>query len=451
MQKLFGTDGIRGRAGGKLTPELALRASFGLARIIATNKHRYRKKQRPVFTVAGDSRLSTTMLKSAVISGITYGGCDVLDLGTVPTPLVPLIIISQGLAGGVMITASHNPVPDNGLKFFNHKGYKLDAADEAELERFVNKGELPTLAQQNFGQSMEFDVSKFYLAFVRQALGRSRPTRKLRVVLDCACGATSELAPLVFWNLGFNVLQINSQFDGNRVNVNCGATNLKKLSQRVRQENADLGLAFDGDGDRVKAVDENGREVSGDKIIALFATKLSRYRQRKAAVMTHMTNMGVELALRDKGIRMVRTDVGDIKVLAAMKKHRLHLGGEQSGHIILRDKVPTGDGILVGTQLAVLASRSKQPLSKLVASFPEFPQQLTNLSVSDKEAWRKNRRLLNRLAAIEREYNDVRFYLRPSGTEDVVRVLTEAQDKARCLKANAAVCSEFADWDKGRR
>ncbi|MBN2083017.1 phosphoglucosamine mutase [bacterium] len=451
MQKLFGTDGIRGRAGDKLTPELALRAAFGLAQILATDRQRYRSNQRPVFAVAGDSRLSTTTLKSAVISGITYGGCDVLDLGIVPTPLVPLLVISQGCLGGVMITASHNPVPDNGLKFFNRQGYKLDPTAETALERFIFSGELPAVEQRNFGQVEQYDASAFYRSFAVKTLGRTKPQRKLRVVLDCACGATAELAPLVFTHLGFKVVPINDRFDGNRVNVNCGATNLKGLARRVRREKADLGLAFDGDGDRIKAVDENGKEVSGDKIIALFATQLSRYRRQKAAVMTHMTNMGVELALRELGIRLVRTEVGDIKVLAEMKRQKLDLGGEQSGHIILRDKVPTGDGILVGTQLAALAARTKQPLSQLVAGFPEYPQQLTNLSVSDKEAWRKSKSLLGRLAAIEREYRDVRFYLRPSGTEDVVRILTEAQDRARCQAANAAVCRAFGDWDKGRK
>jgi phosphoglucosamine mutase len=256
---------------------------------------------------------------------------------------------------------------------------------------------------------------------------------------------------LAFDKAGFNVEAVNCEFDGSRVNVNCGATDLSHLSRQVRKSKADVGLAFDGDGDRVKAVDEYGHEVSGDRIIALFATRLPRYRKQGAAVMTQMTNMGVEEELLKRGIKLIRTEVGDIQVLTAMRRHKLNLGGEQSGHIILRDKVPSGDGILVGLQLAAMVRSLQQPLSSLVANFVEFPQKLVNLRVRDRLAWRNDKKFNHEYKKLRNKYTDVRFYLRPSGTEDVVRVLTESRLPERCEAANAVLCEALLRWDKRKK
>jgi len=219
----------------------------------------------------------------------------------------------------------------------------------------------------------------------------------------------------------------------------------------VRKAGADLGLAFDGDGDRLMAVDEQGRQISGDKIVALFAVQLDRYRKQRAIVMTHMTNMGVEEGLRRHGVRLIRTEVGDINVLAAMRRHHLDLGGEQSGHIIMRDKLPAGDGILTGLQLAALVRRLNKPLGLLADAFMEYPQMLTNLEVHNKLAWRQDQRFMRSVDQLSASYADVRFYLRPSGTEDVVRVLTEALDPLRCKAGNAALCEALLAWDAKKR
>jgi phosphoglucosamine mutase len=441
-QQLFGTDGIRGRAGSWLTPELALRAASGFARQLSPEA----VQRRLQVAVGSDSRLSSPMLKAAVISGLCLQGVDVIDLGIVPTPLVPFAILRLKLGGGVMITASHNPVADNGIKFFGRDGLKIGAAGEAAVQAAVESlGQHSNAERIDFGSVTLRDVEEDYLNWACKVAGTGLPA--LRVVLDCAHGATSRLAPLAFERCGFVCEALHASFDGARVNVASGATDLRQLSRRVVQSGADLGLGFDGDGDRVLAVDAGGAPVSGDKIIALFATRLPRYRNQRGVVMTQMTNMGVEEALARRGVAMRRTDVGDAKVLAEMMASGLNLGGEQSGHIIMRDKLPAGDGILAGLQLAALLARSGKPLRELVAEFAEYPQQLTNLQVRDRAAWMRDKRVGRRIEAAKNNYPDVRFYIRPSGTENLLRVLTEARDQARCLAANAALCDVFTTWD----
>jgi len=451
MQQLFGTDGIRGRAGARLTPELALRAAFGFARIIGGPRKAYGRR-RPLVLVGSDCRLSSEMLAAAVSSGLMYGGCDVLELGVLPTPAVSMLVIDQAAAGGVMITASHNPVADNGLKFFGADGIKLPEAQELAIEQVVlASGEITVADQLHFGKHKLLDPAQEYLSFVRRAVRSTSGQPRLKVLLDCAHGATCALAPAAYERAGYRVEPVHCTFDGARVNVKCGATDVGALSRHVRKAGADLGLAFDGDGDRVIAVDERGRQVSGDKIVALFATQLSRYRRQRAVVMTQMTNMGVEEGLSRRGIRLMRTEVGDINVLAAMRKHRLNLGGEQSGHIILRDKLPAGDGILTGLQLAAVVRRSKKTLGALADAFEEYPQVLTNLTVHNKLAWQQDKRFMRAFRQISDGHADVRFYLRPSGTEDVVRVLTEARDPQRCRSGNELLCEALRAWDTRKR
>ncbi len=449
MSRYFGTDGIRGRAGSLLSPELALRTGYGLAVMLAKPAARYTRRQRRQVVIGHDTRLSADMLRNALMSGLALGGVDSLDIGLVPTPVVPQLVIDQGALAGVMITASHNPVPDNGIKIFGGDGLKLDSGTERAIEGWIDKpGRISVDSEQYFGSMDQQDVSRFYLGLLRRAVRRPGKGKSLRIVLDCAHGATSQLAGEAFEQAGHECVVICNDLDGAKVNVKCGATDLARLRRAVRQEEASLGLAFDGDGDRVLAVDELGRPVSGDRIIALFATRLPRYRKQGGVVMTHMTNMGVEQALARRGVTMFRTEVGDINVMKNMLKYQINLGGEQSGHIIMRDKAPSGDGILVGLQLASLLVSSGSPLSELVAEFVEFPQQLTNLQVKDKQAWVKDNRVRKELEQVRSNFETVRFYLRPSGTENVVRVLTESQDRKHCLAGNAAACAVFNDWSK---
>jgi phosphoglucosamine mutase len=438
----FGTDGIRGLAGTVLTPELVLRAAYGYAQALAGK--RYAPQGRPLVALGQDSRLSSPMLSAAVASGLNFGGCDALLLGRVPTPVVVQTVRQRKLAGGIMVTASHNPVADNGVKFFATSGLKIEPELERAVERVIDQAEPYRVAEQFFGVSIEHDPQPDYLVFIKRAIKLPAKAKPLRVVLDCANGATAQLAPLAFAQAGFAVETINAKFDGAKVNVRCGATDLSALCRAVKRSGADLGLAFDGDGDRVLAVDELGQPVNGDKLIALLALRLPRYRKTGAVVMTHMTNMGIERQLSEHGIRMVRTDVGDVLVMRALLEQGLLLGGEQSGHIILRDLLPGGDGILAGLQFATVVAGAREPLSALAAGFPEFSQLLTNLQVQDKYAWQRDKAVARQLAAVTRKYPQVRFYLRPSGTEQLIRVLTEAAEDGLCRASNAEACAVLA-------
>jgi phosphoglucosamine mutase len=445
MTSHFGTDGIRGRAGEKLTAELALRAAGGFAQGIA--KHAARAGRATV-VVGCDPRLSSPMLVAATTAGLLQAGCDVLDLGIVPTPVVPFKLLARKAGGGIMITASHNPVPDNGIKFFGADGFKIGTDVEAAIEHAIDKG-TGHLANADFGTVVSLDAQPAYLAFLRKVVRSASNGHTLRIVLDCACGATSELAPRAFEQAGFEIDVINGRFDGSRINVNSGATDLQMLASRVKKTKADLGLAFDGDGDRVLAVDHLGRAVSGDKIIALMATRIKAYRDQGAVVMTQMTNLGVEETLGRQGVHLHRTEVGDIQVLKGMQAAGLSLGGEQSGHVIMLDLATSGDGILTGLRLADLVRKAKRPLAELVADFPEFPQKLTNLQLRDKEAWRRSKALTRELARVRSSYPDVRFYLRPSGTENLIRVLTESRSAEQCTLGNEAACRALRDWNSG--
>lgn len=448
MSQYFGTDGIRGEAGNTLCPELALRAAYGFA-LLLPKQYRYRASNQANVIVGSDSRISSPMIKAAVLSGLGLGGVDAVDLGIVPTPVIPFMLTQRKAHGGVMITASHNPVEDNGIKFFSKDGLKLKRHHECEIEKVVDAtGWVRTNAGPCFGETKSCNAAVEYLGFLRTAVRRSSSMRRISVVLDCAAGATCELAPLAFQQAGYRVTAINAHFDGARVNVKSGATDLRGLERAVKRAGADLGLGFDGDGDRMLAVDECGGVVNGDRILALFASRLRRYRSERAVVMTQMSNLGVELALKGRGIAMIRTEVGDINVLAAMRKKKLHLGGEQSGHIIMSDRLHAGDGILAGLQLCNIVSSCKVTLSTIAAEFPLYPQRLTNLKISDKAAWRKDKKLARQLEAIARQYSDVRTYIRPSGTEDVVRVLTESADASRCDRSNASICDALQAWDK---
>ncbi len=442
QRQLFGTDGIRGRAGESLTPELALRAGFAFGQQAAPPDRRYNARTQPLVLLGRDPRLSSPMLAHALSSGLMLAGCDVVDMGIVPTPVVALMTPRYKAAGGVMITASHNPVPDNGIKFFGADGFKLGEAAEHSIEMVIRAaGQLAVPDQQLFGLQAWHDPQDDYLAWLQKSLKFKDGERALKIVLDCAHGATSELAPLAFRAAGHDVDAICAIPDGEKINVKCGATHLERVGREVRRTGADLGLAFDGDGDRVLAVDHQGKPVSGDKIIALFALNILRYKKQGRAVMTQMTNLGVEEALAARGVELLRTEVGDIQVMAGLRSNSLDLGGEQSGHIIMRDLAPGGDGILAGLRLAQILRSGDKSLAELAAQFPEYPQNLTNLKVADKTAWQRNKTLQKQIAAVQKNYPQVRFYLRPSGTEQLIRVLTEAKDRRTCDQANAEICA----------
>ena len=426
MPKLFGTDGVRGVANEKLSPELALL----LARAHA---HCLRKTQaRPRVAIGRDTRLSSPMLEAAYAAGLMSGGVDVDLLGIIPTPGVAFLTRQLGLQGGVMISASHNPIADNGIKLFGPDGFKLD--DEAShcIEELMDTSEvLERPTGVGVGQSRQLpEGAKAYLDHLLRAAPRA--LAGLKVILDCAYGAAYQLAPEVFRKLGAQVIALHAQDDGSKINVNCGSTDLKLLKQTVLQEKADLGLAFDGDADRCLAVDERGQEVDGDRMLLVFAEWLREQGKLPGdtVVATVMSNYGLEKAMREGGFQMLRAAVGDRYVLETMQQKGARLGGEQSGHIIFLDYCTTGDGVLSGVMLAGRKVQQGIPASALTDRITPLPQILVNIHAPHKERLSGDSEIARAVSQEEKRLEGRgRVLVRPSGTEPLVRVMAEGPDE----------------------
>lgn len=439
---LFGTDGVRGVANKTLTPELALRLGRAGAHRLATGGAPGARRAaaagrpgRPFLTVGRDSRLSGDLLAAAVTAGACSVGVDVMDLGILPTPGVAFLTRHLGAAGGVVVSASHNPVDDNGIKFFDAAGFKLAPEAEAEIEEKVTakQDRLPRPDGDGVGCRMDGrDYVKAYADHLLSSVDTS--LEGLRVVLDAAYGATATLASDVFRRAGAAVIPMHDSYDGGRINVKCGSTHPEEMCRRVRQEGAAAGLAFDGDGDRVIASDENGQPVDGDQIMAILALDLAKRTKltRKTVVATVMSNFGLELALREVGGHIVRAAVGDRNVLQAMLDTGAVLGGEQSGHVILLKQTTTGDGLLTGLALLSAMARTGKRLSELAAKVVKLPQVLVNVVVAKKDKLETSEKVAT---AIERAREALghngRVLVRPSGTEPLVRVMVEGQDAKR--------------------
>lgn len=450
MTRYFGTDGIRGKAGEDLTAEFALRVGHAVGRVLQRVyrgrklpyfRSRVRPAPAPAVLLGRDPRLSSPMLASAVTGGLLAAGTNVVDLGMVPTPVLALAINAIDCIGGIVITASHNPIEDNGIKVFRSNGLKAGAATEREVESLLEKGPAG-LHGITFGMAVDYDPRALYNSHLRGVLGSGKGSA--RVVLDLAHGATAATAPTAFSQFGYDVKLQHAQADGRNVNVRCGSTHLGGLRRAVRRLKADWGFAFDGDGDRVLAVDGRGEAVDGDKIMAILTLGDPRYRRGGRLVFTQMSNLGVERYLNARGVVTYRTGVGDTKVLAEMRRRGIDIGGEQSGHIICWDRQCTGDGVLVGLLLSRLLSRSGRQLADLAGEIPTYPQELVNLSVADHRGWQKDADFLRRLRRLTRKYRpEVRVFVRPSGTENVVRVLTEAENAALAKDANQEIAGLF--------
>ncbi len=438
MPKFFGTDGVRGVANRDLSPLLAFRLGRAAGALLAEQAQEGSgPRRRPVVLVGRDTRVSGGMLEGAITAGLTSTGADVIRLGVIPTPGLSYLTHRAGVDAGVMISASHNPVEDNGIKFFAPTGYKLPDEQERRLEAMVlemaTEDRLPSPTGAGVGRVTDEPALKSrYQEFLTASPGVR--LEGLRVVVDCANGAAGELAPAVFRALGAEVVPIFTGRSGEDVNVNCGSTHPQALARAVREHGADAGLAFDGDADRCIAVDEQGQVVDGDQILAIFA--LERLRSgslpNNAVACTVYSNGGLAAALGREGGRVVVTPPGDRHVLEALLEHGLVLGGEQSGHIILLEHARTGDGILTGAMLLSVMKRRGLPLSRLAGQMPRMPQVLVNVRVRDRE------RVLSHpsvTAAIEQARASVgeggRVYVRASGTEPVVRVMVEGADEAR--------------------
>ena len=441
MGNWFGTDGVRGVANRDLTPELAYRLGRVGAYVLTSRQAGSR------FVIGKDTRISGDMLEAALMSGILSMGVDVLRLGVVTTPGVAFLTKHLRADAGVMISASHNPVEDNGIKFFGGDGFKLFDDIEAEIERLLEtEDELPRPIGAQVGRIYEEPAVQTYAKFLMSTV--CTRFEGLHVVLDCGNGAASQIAPMVFQKLGAKVSVVNNQPDGVNINVGCGSTHPHVVQRAVLATEADLGLSFDGDADRIIAVDSSGQVIDGDYILAICALSLKERGLLKdnLVVSTVMSNLGFIQAMEDNGISVERTAVGDRYVMEAMRNRQAVLGGEQSGHIIFLNHITTGDGILTALQLVNIVMSSKKSLGELRKVMIRYPQLLENVRVTDKKAWRENEKILAALAAGEATLGKSgRVLVRESGTEPIVRVMVEGPDERILQEVTSSIVRVVRD------
>jgi len=432
MGKYFGTDGVRGVANADLTPELAYAIGRAGAAVIAHDQ----SLEKPI-VVGRDTRLSGPMLEGAIVAGITSTGRNVVQLGIVPTPAVAAITASIEAAAGVMISASHNPIEDNGIKFFGADGFKLSDAVESEIEALIEAhAELPRPTGLDVG--IVTQTRGLIDNYFAKLVAAGADLRGWTIVVDGAFGAAYLVGPKLFERLGARVIALHCEDDGSRINVECGATDLRALRARVREEMARTngpvaGVAFDGDADRALFIDETGEVLNGDHVMLIVARDLDARGELPGdtVVGTVMANMGFEKALEREGIRLVRAAVGDRYVLEAMRAGGYRFGGEQSGHIIDLQRGTTGDGPMSAVALFAIAARAQRTLHELASGLTVYPQVLLNVRVPDKSV-ADHPDVRNAIARAERELaSDGRILVRPSGTEPLVRVMVEAGDHTR--------------------
>jgi phosphoglucosamine mutase len=423
VNKLFGTDGVRGVANSQLTPDLALRLGRAAARELTSGR------RRPRMVVGRDTRASGPMLQSALAAGLMAAGAEVVDVGILPTPGIAFWVTTLGASAGAVISASHNPFRDNGIKFFGGDGFKLSDEQEQRIEELVDQ----PYASEELGSSGTLtDADHLYVRHALDSL-EGRTLEGLKLVLDCSNGAAFRTSPDAFRQAGAQVTVIHADPDGVNINAGCGSQDLGDVVERVRSTGADLGLAHDGDADRVIAVDEQGRVVDGDCLIAALAIELKEAGKLNGnlVVSTVMANLGFRRAMAAAGIELAETPVGDRYVLEAMRAAGASIGGEQSGHVIFSDFSTTGDGLITGLRLAGLMVSSGRKLSELAAVVEKFPQVLVNVPVADARRAGESQALAEAVEKAQTEMGDRgRVLVRPSGTEPLVRVMVEAPDTA---------------------
>ncbi|SHD75512.1 phosphoglucosamine mutase [Schnuerera ultunensis] len=443
MGKLFGTDGIRGIANKDLTPELAFKVGRAGAYILSKGK-----KGRIV--LGKDTRKSGDMLEAALTAGICSTGLDVISLGVVPTPAVAYLTKKYNALAGVVISASHNPVEYNGIKFFNGNGYKLNDAIEEEVEKLIfNNEEIPLRPiKEEVGQTIvEGEGCGYYIEHLKSTI--EGDLKGIKVAVDCGNGALYKIAPKLLKELYGEIIVINDKPNGSNINVECGSTNPSMIQSLVLETKADVGLSFDGDGDRLIAVDEKGNIIDGDHILAICGTYLHNNGKLRndTVVGTVMTNMGLDVYLKSKGIDIVKTSVGDRYVLEEMLANDYVLGGEQSGHIIFLEHNTTGDGLLTGLQLIRVMKETGSKLSDLNRVMTNYPQVLVNAKVKNelKNSYLKNEEIKSEIEKIEKMFHgEGRVVIRPSGTEPLVRVMIEGKDRKK-IENIAKELAEFIE------
>ena len=427
MSRLFGTDGVRGLANKDITSESALKLAQAAA--IVLGEQARARGQKPIAVIGRDPRISGEFLAAAISAGLASSGVDVFDAGVIPTPATSFLTADLDADFGVMISASHNPAPDNGIKFFSRGGHKLDDAVEDAIEKALSAKPLTPIGAE-IGHVKEFaDAKSRYLVHLQGTLPNS--LKGIKVVVDCANGAASDIAPKAFRDAGAEVVVIGNEPDGYNINLGCGSTHLSALQAAVVEHGADVGIAHDGDADRTLAVDATGAIVDGDQIMAILAVaaKARGDLSRNTLVATVMSNLGLKIAMKQAGIEMIETKVGDRYVLEVIREGGYTLGGEQSGHLIFARHATTGDGILTGLQLLAQMASTGKSLQELASAMKVYPQVLINVPDVDKSKVDSDPELQKVVQEAKSELGETgRVLLRASGTEPLVRVMVEAQD-----------------------
>jgi phosphoglucosamine mutase len=429
-RRYFGTDGIRGQSNTfPMTPDLAMRVGIAVGTIFRRGAHRHR------VVIGKDTRLSGYMLENAMVAGFTAAGIDAFVLGPIPTPAVAMLTRSLRADIGVMISASHNPFQDNGIKLFGPDGYKLSDELEMEIEELLEKDMMAQLAKAGeIGRAKRVDgVHDRYIEHAKRTLPRDVTLQGLRIAIDCANGAAYRVAPAVLWELGADVVTIGNEPDGVNINLECGSTHPATLQRKVHEVRADIGIALDGDADRVQIIDENGKIIDGDQLMAVIAESWAADGMLRGGglVATVMSNLGLERFLAGKGLGLQRTKVGDRYVVEHMRQHDYNVGGEQSGHIVLSDFGTTGDGLVAALQILACVKRSGRTVSEICNRFEPVPQVLKNVRVKAGQPL-EDATVRQAIADAESELaKNGRLLIRPSGTEPLIRVMAEGDDRGQ--------------------
>ena len=423
MRKYFGTDGIRGIAGESLTADLSFKVGKALGKLLTE------KKEHPKVVIGRDTRISCDMIEQALTAGLTSTGVNVMTVGTIPTPAIAYLTKTIETDSGIMISASHNPYQDNGIKIFGPDGFKLSDEQELEIESLIDNSEqIKNASFDKIGKLYSGnELTQKYIQHIKQSI--TGDLSDIKIALDCANGATTGVAPFIFGDLEADIETIGCQPNGININDNVGSTKIETISEFVKENNVDVGFAFDGDGDRVLAVDAKGHVVDGDKIMFILAKHLKEQGELKdnMVVSTVMSNIGFYKAIEENGLQSVKTAVGDRYVVEEMRNNNYSLGGEQSGHIVLMNYATTGDGILTAVKLVDIIKTSGKSLEELASEVNIYPQKLVNIKVVDKKTAMEDSEILAECEKVEKELEgNGRILLRASGTENLIRVMVEA-------------------------
>ena len=442
-RKYFGTDGVRGLANaGAMTADMVLKIGMAAGNLYRRGNHRHR------VVIGKDTRLSGYMIENALASGLLAAGMDVFLFGPVPTPAVAMLTRSMRADLGVMISASHNPFADNGIKIFGPDGYKLSDEQELEIEAMLDDPTLMTVAQPDtIGRAKRIeDAQARYIEFAKRTYPKDMTLDGLRVVIDTANGAAYKVAPTALWELGAEVIQIGNEPNGTNINDGCGSTHPEAMCAKVKELRADIGIALDGDADRVNIADDKGQVVDGDQLMALIASSWARRGELRGGglVATIMSNLGLERYLAAQKLTLARTKVGDRYVVEHMRAHGHNVGGEQSGHIVLSDFSTTGDGLLAALQVLAEVKRQGRPVSEVCNLFTPLPQVLKNVKFKQGAPLQDNHVRSMIADAEARLGNSGRLVIRPSGTEPVIRVMAEGDDEGLVSKIVDELCGAIA-------